>query len=70
MINRINHHVYTNDYIYKNQYGFTPQLSTIDGAMAVNLDVEGAFNSAWLPNILKRLKESGCPRDLYNLTWS
>ena len=37
MINRINHHVYTNDYINKNQYGFTPQLSTIDEAMAVRL---------------------------------
>jgi len=87
MINRINDHVYTNDYINKNQYGFTPQLSSIDAAMAVkdlveigfssgevatlvSLDVEGAFNSAWRPNILKSLKEIGCPRNLYNLTSS
>ena len=35
IINRINHHVYTNDYINKNQYGFPPQLSTTDAAMAV-----------------------------------
>jgi len=81
MINRINHRVYTDDYINKNQYRFTPQLSTIDAVMAVkefiedgfnsgevatlvSLDVEGAFNSAWWPNILKSLKESGCPRNL------
>lgn len=37
-------------------------------ATLVNLDVEGAFNSAWWPSILKSLKESGCPRNLYNLT--
>jgi len=87
MINRINHHVYINDYINKNQYGFTPQLSTTEAAMAekdfiedgfssgevttlASLDVEGVFNSAWWPNILKSLKESGCPQNLYNLTRS
>jgi hypothetical protein len=68
MINTINHHVYTNEYINKKQYAFTPQLSTIAAAIAVNdlvenglsygevatlvsLDVEGAFNLAWWPNI-------------------
>jgi hypothetical protein len=35
-----------------------------------NLDVEGAFNSDWCPSILKCLKESECPRNLYNLTRS
>jgi hypothetical protein len=34
----------------------------------VRLDVEGAFNSAWWPSVLKNLQQSGCPRDLYNLT--
>ena len=34
----------------------------------VSLDVEGAFNSAWVPSVLKSLQESGCPRNLYNLT--
>jgi len=78
MINRTNYRVYTNEYINKNQYGFIPQLSTIDAVMAVkefvvdefnsgefdkrlSLDVEGEFNSAWLPNILKSLNESGFP---------
>ena len=81
MINRINHHIHTNEYINKNKYGFRPQTSTIDAIMAledyieegfrsgevtvlVSLDVEGAFNSAWWPSILKSLNYSGCPRNL------
>jgi len=39
-------------------------------ATLVSLDVEGTFNSALCPNILKSLKVSGCPRNLYNLTRS
>jgi len=87
VINRINHHVYTNGYINNNQYEFTPQVSTIYAVMAVkefveegfrigkvtaivSLDVEGAFNSSWWPSILKSLKESGCPQNLYNITKS
>jgi hypothetical protein len=82
LINRINHHVFT-----KNQFGFTPQKSTTDAAMAlkdfvqegfrsgevavlVSLDAEGAFNSAWWPSIIKSLKDSGCLRNLINLTRS
>jgi hypothetical protein len=30
--------------------------------VTVSLDVEGAFNSAWWPSVLKNLQESGCPR--------
>ena len=30
--------------------------------------MEGAFNSAWAPSVLKNLQESGCPRNLYNLS--
>jgi hypothetical protein len=84
MINRINHHIHTIEYLNKNQYGFRPQTSTIDAIMAlkeyaeegfssgevtvlVSLDVEGTFNSAWWPSILKGLKDSGCPRNLQNL---
>ena len=37
-------------------------------AVTVSLDVEGAFNSAWWPSVLKSLQESECPRNLYNLT--
>ena len=30
--------------------------------------MEGSFNSTWVPSVLKSLQESGCPRNLYNLT--
>ena len=40
LINRINHHVFTHDIMKKNQYGFTPQRSTSDAAMAVKGFVE------------------------------
>jgi hypothetical protein len=32
-----------------------------------SLDVEGAFDAAWWPGILKGLKYFKCPRNLYNL---
>jgi len=87
MINRINHHIHTTEYLNKNQHGFRPQTSTIDAVKAlidyieegfssgeitvlVSLDVEGAFNLAWWPSILKSLNDSGCPRNLHNLTKS
>ena len=34
----------------------------------VSLDVEGAFNSAWVRSVPKSLQQSGYPRNLYNLT--
>jgi hypothetical protein len=34
-INRIMHYIYKIEYISDNQYGFTPQKSTTDAAMAV-----------------------------------
>ena len=85
MINRINHPIYSTEFLNKNQYRFIPQTSTFDAIMAVkefiqegfskgeitvrvSVDVEGAFNSAWAPTVLKNLKESGCLQNLYNLT--
>lgn len=35
LIDRINHHLHTNKLLNKNQFGFTPQKSTVDAAMAV-----------------------------------
>ena len=84
LIQRIKHHVYTNEALNKNQYGFTPQNSTVDAAMEVrqyiephlnrrgvaiiiNLDVQGAFGSAWWPAILQKLREIKCPGNLYYL---
>jgi hypothetical protein len=45
MINRINHHVHNNGYTNNNQFGFTPQASTTDTAMAVKEFVEEGFRS-------------------------
>jgi hypothetical protein len=35
LINRINHHLHTNTLLNRNQYGFIPQNSMVDAAMAV-----------------------------------
>ena len=35
MINRINHHIYSTEFLNRNKYGFIPQTSTIDAIMAV-----------------------------------
>jgi hypothetical protein len=73
MINRINHHIYTTEFLNSNQYGFIPQTSTIDAMMVVkefvqegfrkgeitvivSLNVEGSFNTAWVPSVLKSLQ--------------
>ncbi len=40
MINRINYHVFTNEYISRNQYKFTPHKSMTYAAMAVKDVVE------------------------------
>ena len=34
LIDRINHHLHSNNLLNKNQYGFLPQISTVDGALA------------------------------------
>ena len=40
LIQRIMHHVYTTEALNKNQYGFTPQKSTVDAAMEVRQYIE------------------------------
>jgi hypothetical protein len=35
LINRINHHTHSTEFLKKNQYGFIPQTSIIDATMAV-----------------------------------
>jgi hypothetical protein len=68
----------------KNQFGFTPGKSTTDAILAVkeegikqrhitiliSLDLRAAFDAAWWPSIIHALKESSCPKDLYNLAKS
>ena len=86
LINRISHHVFSHDLMNNNQYGFTPQRSTIDAAMALKDFVEEGLVAgevivlisldvkgtiaAWWPSILNGLKACGCPKNLYNLTKS
>jgi hypothetical protein len=71
LINRIMHHTYSNNLTSKNQYGFTPQTSTVDAVMAqrdfvhdslngqyvalISFDVKGAFDAAWWPSIVTSL---------------
>jgi hypothetical protein len=40
LINRIMHHVYTNNFLNGNQFGFTPKKSTTDAAITVKEFVE------------------------------
>ena len=44
LIQRIMHHVYTNEVLNKNQYGFTPQKGTVDAAMEVRQYIEPHLN--------------------------
>ena len=47
---------------------FRKDFSKDEITAIVSLDVEGASKSAWAPSVLKKLQESGCPRNLFNLT--
>ena len=40
LINRINHHVFSRGYMNDNQFGFRPQKSTVDAAMAIKAFVQ------------------------------
>ena len=43
LINRIMHFLYSNDLLNQNQFGFTPQRSTVDAAMAAKDFIEDAL---------------------------
>jgi len=36
----------------------------------MSLDVQGEFDEAWWPGVFREMKESKCPKNLYNLTRS
>ena len=44
LINRIRHHVYSNNLLNHNQLGFTPKKSAIDAALAVKEYLEEQDN--------------------------
>ena len=45
-----------------------PELEKRKVIIMVSLDVEKAFDASRWPSILKGLKDSGCPRNLYHLS--
>lgn len=72
-------------YFHENQYGFTAGKSTIDAAITVRkavtdsnatyvlgifLDISGAFDNAWWPMLLLKLKMRGCYRNIYSMLCS
>ena len=44
VLNRIMHHIYSNNLMSKSQYGFTPQTSTLDAVMALKDFVQESIN--------------------------
>lgn len=38
--------------------------------LAIALDISGAFDNVWWPNVMHELKRRGCPENLYQLTRS
>jgi len=45
-----------------------PELEKRKVVIMTSLDGSGAFDAAWWPSILKGLKDSGCPRNLFYLS--
>jgi len=43
-------------------------LAAGDVIALVSLDVQGAFDAAWWPAILKEMRNCGSPKNLYKLT--
>jgi hypothetical protein len=51
LINRIMHHVYKTNFLNDNQFGFTPQKSTTDAAMAVKQFIESELERGRVVNM-------------------
>jgi hypothetical protein len=67
-------HAYIHTYIHTHTYTYM-EVNDCQGRPAagevivlVSLDVKGAFDAAWWPGILNRLRACGCPKNLYDLT--
>jgi len=48
LINRIMHHVYSNNLLNYNQFGFTPKKSAIDAALAVKKYLEEGISQGYI----------------------
>lgn len=76
---RLRVHIETNGLYSDRQFGFVPGKGTTDAlifikrhlhndsrlTLAVYLDITGAFDNAWWPLILDRLRETNCPANIY-----
>jgi len=83
LINIIGHHVYTNNLLNRNQFGFNPQKSTTDAAMTVKQFVEDGLREGLVTILVSldvkgaldaawwpsilTLKDFNCQRNLYYL---
>ena len=66
------------------QFGFREQTSTTDAlhnaidfikeskdqCIGVSLDIKAAFDNAWWPALLERLRKTGCPKNIFKLITS
>lgn len=70
------------DGYFRRQYGFIKGRSTTDAAMKLKkivhdantkyvlgifVDIKGAFDHVWWPDVLRALRETECPAELYNI---
>jgi len=68
--------------LFKHQYGFIKGKSTTDAALRLTskikkantkyvlgifVDIKGAFDHVWWPNILQALQKTNCPPETYNI---
>ncbi|GJQ69675.1 hypothetical protein Trydic_g2970 [Trypoxylus dichotomus] len=60
LINRIEYHVFANRYMSDNQYDF--RRGRAEYSAAILLDISGAFDHAWWPQIKNQLSRKDCPR--------
>ena len=52
LINRVMHHLYGNNLMNPNQYGFTPKKSTTDATLAVKEYIEEGFRQGHIPILI------------------
>jgi hypothetical protein len=82
ILDRLQTHIDQQGLISDRQYGFKQGCGTVDlllelrrhvhttdsnMTLAVYLDIAGAFDNAWWPLILTRLRDTNCPANLYML---
>jgi hypothetical protein len=58
----------TTDAARKAKKFIEPVLEKSKLVIMTSLDLQGAFDTAWWPSIIQGLKDSGCPRNLYNFS--